>query len=164
MLSYEAQSAGPPAEAWSLMARPARWKEWAPHIRGAWRLGDPEVQVGRRGLVRVLGAPLVPARITKKRSGSMWAWKVGPVELTHRVEPRDDGALVAVDIRAPTPLEPALAATYGPLVQILVKRLARKANQDVENGAARSTYHRALELALAEGTDRNDLERRLADL
>lgn len=129
MLSYEARSAGAPADAWALMARPARWKEWAPHIRGAWRLGDPEVQVGRRGLVRVLGAPLVPARITAKRAGRMWAWKVGPVELTHRVEPlgAEAGSLVAVDIDAPGPLESALAATYGPLVQILVNRLARRA-------------------------------------
>jgi hypothetical protein len=129
MLSYEAQSAGAPDAAWSLMARPTRWKEWAPHIRGAWRLGHPEVQVGRRGLVRILGAPVVPARITAKRGGRMWAWRVGPVELTHRVEPRSDGSLVAVDIDAPGPLEPALGATYGPLVQVLVNRLARLAER-----------------------------------
>ena len=128
MLSYEAHSSASPPAAWALMARPSRWKEWAPHIRGAWWLGDPEVQVGRRGLVRILGAPLVPARITAKRAGRMWAWKVGPVELTHRVEPHGGGALVAVDIDAPAPLEPALAATYGPLVQLLMNRLARKAS------------------------------------
>jgi len=129
MLSYEAQSTAAPDAAWSLMARPARWKEWAPHIRGAWRLGDPEVQVGRRGLVRILGAPVVPARITSKRAGRMWAWKVGPVELIHRVEPTDEGSVVAVDIAAPGPLEPALGATYGPLVQVLVNRLARVAER-----------------------------------
>ena len=129
MLSYEARSEGTTDVAWSLMARPARWKEWAPHIRGAWRLGDPEVQVGRRGLVRILGAPVVPARITAKRAGRMWAWKVGPVELIHRVEPRVDGSLVAVDIEAPGPLQPALRATYGPLVQVLVNRLARVAER-----------------------------------
>jgi hypothetical protein len=129
MLSYEAHTAGAPAAAWALMARPARWKEWAPHIRGAWRLGDPEVQVGRRGMVRVLGAPLVPARITRKRGGRMWAWKVGPVELTHRVEPEGAGAVVAVDIDAPGALEPALGATYGPLVQLLMNRLARRAER-----------------------------------
>jgi hypothetical protein len=59
----------------------------------------------------------------------MWAWKVGPVELTHRVEPSADGSLVAVDIEAPGPLEPALGATYGPLVQVLVNRLARLAER-----------------------------------
>ena len=113
------------------MSEPARWKEWAPHIRGAWWLGDPEVQVGRKGLVRILGAPLVPAKITAKRAGTMWAWRVGPVELTHRVEALEggQGSRVAVDIAAPGPLEPALGATYGPLVQLLVNRLARLAER-----------------------------------
>lgn len=128
MLSYEAESTAAPTEAWNLMARPGRWKEWAPHIRGAWGLGAPEVQVGKRGLVRVLGAPLVPARITRKRAGRVWAWKVGPVELTHRVESRaGGGSLVATEIDAPAPLEATLGVTYGPLVQLLMKRLARVA-------------------------------------
>lgn len=128
MLSYEARSPAPPAVAWNLMARPARWHEWAPHIRGAWGLGAPEVQVGRRGMARVLGAPVVPARITRKRAGTLWAWKVGPVELVHRVEPvAGGGSLVAVDIEAPAPLEAGLGVTYGPLVQVLMNRLARVA-------------------------------------
>jgi hypothetical protein len=129
MLSYEAQSTAPAARAWSLMAEPGRWSEWAPHIRGAWRLGSPEVQVGRRGLVRVLGAPLVPAKITRKRSGRMWAWKVGPVELVHRVDPRPDGSVVAIDICAPAGIEAGLRATYGLLVGRLVRRLARVAGE-----------------------------------
>jgi hypothetical protein len=129
VLTYQSKAEAPPAVAWSLVAEPARWHEWAPHIRGAWRLGTPEVQVGRRGLVRLLGAPVVPARITRKRAGRMWAWKVGPVELTHRVAARDGGrgSTVAVDIEAPGPLETALKVTYGPLVQLLVDRLARVA-------------------------------------
>jgi hypothetical protein len=129
VISYEAASAAAPAAAWDLMARPARWHEWAPHIRGAWGLGSPEVQVGRRGLVRVLGAPLVPARITRKRAGTVWAWKVGPVELIHRVEAADagGGCVVATDLDAPAPLEATLRVTYGPLVQLLMNRLARVA-------------------------------------
>ena len=127
MLTYEADTAAPPAAAWDLFSRPARWPEWAPHIRGAWGLGSPEVQVGRRGLVRLLGAPVVPARITRKRAGRLWAWKVGPVEMTHRVEPNDGGATVATDIAAPAPIEATLGVTYGPLVQLLINRLARMA-------------------------------------
>ena len=128
MLTYESTSAAPASAVWPLMAEPARWHRWAPHIRGALRLGTPEVQVGRRGLVRVLGVPLVPARITRKRAGRMWAWKVGPVELTHRVEQRrGGGSAIAVDIAAPAPVEAALAKTYGPLVRVLVRRLARVA-------------------------------------
>lgn len=130
MLTYEANSRAAAPEIWTLMAEPARWRRWAPHIRGAWGLGAPEVQVGRRGLVRLLGAPLVPARITRKRAGQMWAWKVGPVDLTHRVDPREGGgSTVAVDIAAPAPIEAALKATYGPLVQVLVRRLGRVAER-----------------------------------
>jgi hypothetical protein len=130
VLTYESPSRAPADDVWPLMAEPARWRRWAPHIRGAWGLGDPEVQVGRRGLVRLLGAPLVPARITRKRSGRMWAWRVGPVELTHRVEQQPGGgSLVAVDISAPAGLEAALKATYGPLVQLLVRRLGRVAER-----------------------------------
>jgi hypothetical protein len=128
VLTYEARSDAPAAAVWRLMAEPARWKRWAPHIRGAWRLGSPEVEVGRAGLVRLLGAPVVPVRITRKRKGRVWAWKVGPVELTHRVAPAPGGgSRVAVDIHAPLPIEAALRATYGPLVRLLVRRLAKVA-------------------------------------
>ena len=129
MLTYEARSDAAPDDVWRLMAQPALWPRWAPHIRGAWGLGSPEVQVGRRGLVRLLGAPLVPARITRKRSGSVWAWKVGPVELIHRIDPAatGGGCRVATDIDAPAPLEATLRVTYGPLVQLLMNRLARVA-------------------------------------
>ena len=56
MIAYRAASTAPAAEAWSLIARPARWHEWAPHVRGAWGLGDPEVELGARGAARLLGA------------------------------------------------------------------------------------------------------------
>ena len=80
--------------------------------------------------MRLLGAPVVPARITRKRSGRMWAWKVGPVELTHRVDPwPEGGSTVAVDIDAPTSIERVVQATYGPLVQVLVRRLGRVAER-----------------------------------
>jgi hypothetical protein len=132
MVTFSARSDAPPAEAWSLMARPVRWSEWAPHIRGAWRLGSPEVQVRRVGAVRVAGVLPVPAQIVAKRAGRMWSWRVGPALLVHRVEPlRDgDGCTVAIDLTASPPaLERALAATYGRLVAVLVRRLARVAER-----------------------------------
>ena len=33
MLTYEAETTGSTDRAWDLMARPARWSEWAPHLR-----------------------------------------------------------------------------------------------------------------------------------
>ena len=129
MLTYSAVSAGRAAEAWDLMARPARWHEWAPHIRGAAGLGAPEVVAGNTGVVRLAGVVPVPARIVDKEPGRSWTWVVGPVRLNHRVEPRGRGCEVAVDLSAPGPVEAALRVTYGPLVALLMRNLARKAAQ-----------------------------------
>lgn len=127
MFTCEARSEASAAEAWELLARPDRWHEWAPHVRGAWGLGEPEVEEGRRGYARLVGVLPVPARITEVSDGRSWTWQVGPARMVHRVEGRDDGCLVAVDIEAPAPLEAALRAFYGPLVELLLARLATKA-------------------------------------
>jgi hypothetical protein len=128
MLTYSALADAPPAAAWSLLARPARWHEWAPQLRGAWGLGDPEVRAGARGAARLLGVVPVPARIVSVDRGRSWVWQVGPVRFDHRVEPARDGrSEVAVDICAARPLEALLAVTYGPVVQLLVDNLARVA-------------------------------------
>lgn len=126
MLRYEARTTAPPAVAWRLIARPSRWHEWAPHLHGAWGLGEPEVEVGARGAARLLGTVPVPARIVAKTRGRNWVWRVGAVvEMDHRVEPRSDGGCtVAVTMSAPGPVEAALRVTYGPVVALLVRRLA----------------------------------------
>lgn len=130
MLTYEADSDASADAAWTLMARPELWSRWAPHLRGAWGLGEPEVEVGRAGAARLLGAIPVPARIVGKEPGRSWTWRVGPVDLVHRVRPRADGScLVGVDLIAPAPLEAGLAVSYGPVVQLLVGRLARAAEE-----------------------------------
>jgi hypothetical protein len=117
-----------PEAAWPLLARPARWPEWAPHLRGAWGLGSPEVREGAIGAARLLGALPVPARIVAKRAGRSWTWRVGPVEMVHRVDPRPAGGCeVAIDLIAPGPLEAALAAAYGPVIEATLRRLARRA-------------------------------------
>ena len=127
MFTCQSSSQGDPAAAWELIASPARWHEWAPHVRGAWGLGDPMVEQGRRGWVRLLGVVPVPARITEVQAGRSWAWQVGPAWMNHRVEPGPDGCLVAVDISAPGPLEAPLRAFYSPLVERLLARLADRA-------------------------------------
>jgi hypothetical protein len=120
-VTFSARSAADPAAAWSLMARPSRWSEWAPHVRGAWGLGSPEVQAGTVGAVRLLGLVPVPAKVVAKRAGRMWAWRVGPAVLVHRVEPdAAGGCTVAIDMDAPR----LVTALYGPVVQALLRRLA----------------------------------------
>ena len=112
---------------WDLLARPALWSQWAPHLRGANGLGSPEVEPGAARDVSLLGMVPVPARVTAKRPGSSWTWRVGPLEIDHRVEPRDSGSVVMIDMRAPAALEPLLRVSYGPLVALLVRNLARVA-------------------------------------
>ena len=124
MVVYRSHSAAPPAVAWALLSQPRRWHEWAPHIRGAWGLGDPEVRQGARGAVRLLGAVPVPATITDKTAGESWTWSVGGVSLVHAVRRRRTGCEVVIEIHAPQALEAGLAVTYGPIVGLLVKRLA----------------------------------------
>jgi hypothetical protein len=128
MRTYEASCSVGARETWPYLARPVLWSAWAPHLRGAWGLGDPEVELGARGAARLFGVVPVPARVTAKDPERSWTWRVGPATLVHRVEPADGGgSVVAVDLTAPAPLESALAATYGPVIQLLVRNLARVA-------------------------------------
>ncbi|KAA0024107.1 SRPBCC family protein [Antrihabitans cavernicola] len=127
--SYSADSTATAAETWSLVSEPARWPEWAPHIRGAWGLGTPEVQAGQRGAARLLWVVPVPALVSAKSEHRSWSWQVGPVTLDHEVTPLPSGSRITMTISAPGPIEGVLAATYGPVVQLLVRRLARIAEE-----------------------------------
>ena len=124
MKTYAVQTRADPAVAWALLARPAEWAAWSPHVRGAWGLGAPEVELGARGAARLFGAVPVPARITAKDPGRAYTWRVGVLVLAHRVEPRPGGATVAIDLSAPGPLEAVLAAAYGPVIAWSLRRLA----------------------------------------
>jgi hypothetical protein len=132
MRTWSAASSAPPEHVWPLLARPDAWPAWAPHVRGAWGLGSPEVTDGAVGAARLLGVVPVPARIVDKRPGRAWTWRLGlgTVEMVHRVEPGPDGgSVVAVDLIAPAPLEAALAAACGPVVALTLRRLAREAER-----------------------------------
>ena len=134
MLTWRAPCTASPASAWALYARPGRWHEWAPHVRGARGLGTPEVKAGASGAVLLLGVVPVPARIVAKRAGRSWSWRVGPVEMVHRVEPRRGGCSVVLDLLAPAPIEALLGRAYGPLIGLLLRRLARAAAEEEREG------------------------------
>jgi len=130
MRTWSATSTAAPEAAWALLSRPGSWPEWAPHLRGAWRLGAPEVRLGAVGAARLAGVVPVPARIVGKRPGRSWTWRVGlgMVEMVHRVEPvAGGGSVVAIDVIAPGPLERAIAAAYGPVIEATLERLAARA-------------------------------------
>lgn len=112
--------------AWELFSRPREWPEWAPHVRGAWGLGDGEVRAGDSGAARLFGVVPVPVRIVAVDSPRSWTWRVGAVvEMDHRVEPHAGGCTVAIDLRAPAPLEAGLVLAYGPVIALTLRRLAR---------------------------------------
>ena len=129
MLRYAAHTTGSPRVAWRLMARPEHWPDWSPHVRGAWGLADTDgwVREGASGAARLLGVVPVPAKVVSVQEGRSWTWRVGPVDMEHRVEPDTDGpgCTVAVTMQAPAPIEAALRVSYGPAVGLLVRNLAR---------------------------------------
>ena len=125
-MRYETQSEAPPEIVWELLSRPERWREWAPHVRGADGLGEPEVRAGARGSVSLLGAP-VPVRVTAVVRGRMWAWTVGPMTIEHHVAPEGPGSLIAFELIAPGALGLPLRVTYGPVVALIARNLARVA-------------------------------------
>jgi len=130
----ERSGRGDPARAWELIARPQEWSRWAPHVRGAWGLGDGEVRVGARGYARLLGVVPIPAQITAVDPGRSWTWQVGPAEMMHRVDPTAEGCTVAVEISAPAPIEAALRIGYRPLVELLLGRLLSESSRPLGVG------------------------------
>jgi hypothetical protein len=132
VFSVHADSSGRPEAAWALIAEPARWHEWAPHVRGARGLGSPEVEAGRRGVVLLFGALPVPVSVLDTEPGRSWLWQVGPVRFRHAVEPTASGCMVSFTLWAPAPLEAALALSYGPVMSLVARRLARRAASQPE--------------------------------
>ena len=117
-----------PARVWELYAHPARWKEWAPHVRSPRGLGDPEVEPGARGTIRLGGAVPIPATITTVEAGRSWSWRVGVATLRHTVTPAPEGgAEIGLAIEVPRALQPAVRLVYAPLSTALLRNLARHA-------------------------------------
>ena len=124
-LSYAADSDAAPEAAWKLISEPDQWHRWAPHLRGAVGMGKPEIDRGALGFAWLGGLVPLPGMVTAKRRGRSWTWQVGLLRVEHTVEPRPGGCRIVMDLSGPGPLERLLAVSYGPLVALLVRRLAR---------------------------------------
>ncbi len=135
MLSYSARSEASPEAAWKLISQPALWHRWAPHLRGAWGLGSPEVGESRIGAALIGGLIPAPVLVRAKQPGRSWSWQSGLVGVEHAVAPTEAGCRVTISLTAPWPLETLLSVSYGPLVGLLVKRLARVAEADGRSAA-----------------------------
>ncbi len=138
MITYAADCAADPETAWQLISRPDSWRRWAPALRGARGLGEPEVRTGADGYA-LLGALPVPARVTAKQAHRSWSWQIGPLRVRHSVRPKGNGCRVSVDVEAPFPLEALVRVAYGPMLAILVQNLARVAANDARVYSSAST-------------------------
>jgi hypothetical protein len=85
-----------PAEVWSLIARPARWHEWSPYVRGGEGLGEPEVEAGAVGKVVLLGGVRLDAEIFEVVPGRAWTWQVAGLRVHHEVEPTPTGTRLSM--------------------------------------------------------------------
>ncbi|MGZ5310135.1 MAG: SRPBCC family protein [Solirubrobacterales bacterium] len=130
MRRWTQATAAPPEAVWTLLARPDEWHRWAPHVRGAWALGDPEVEGGRVGFVRLGGVIPVPARITAVEEGRSWTWFVPPVFLRHEVTGSAEGSEISLELWAAGPIEAAAAETYGRALPALLRKLAGEAERE----------------------------------
>ncbi len=134
MLSYSARSGAPPELAWKFISRPALWHRWAPHLRGAWGLGSPEVSQGRIGAALIGGLIPAPVLVRAKQPGRSWSWQSGLMRVDHTVAPTDVGSRITISLAGPRPLETLLRVSYGPVVGLLVRRLARVAERGEDAG------------------------------
>jgi hypothetical protein len=105
-------------------------------VRGAVGLGTPAVRPGAVGVARLAGVVPIPAQILEVAPGRHWDWRVGPVRMRHEVRPRPGGSEVRIELRAPPGLETIVARTYGPLIALLLGRLARVAEDDAAAATA----------------------------
>jgi hypothetical protein len=117
-----------PERAWNLYSHPAAWPAWAPHLRGASGLTGHggEVRAGARGLVWVLGVVPLPVKVTWVDRGNSWSWKVGPVEMDHVVESRENGGCrVALVFHGSSLVEQLCLALYGGPAHLFLRNMGR---------------------------------------
>jgi hypothetical protein len=139
----EARSDAPPEAAWALLATPAWWPAWAPHItRVSGDVGGPppaDLAVGQHLRIHGPGPVAVRARITHLDPGRRWDFAVDLPGLwsivnAHEVEPDGTGARVVVRMRVEGPLCGAISRTaltaYVPLAGYALRRLAWLAEED----------------------------------
>lgn len=133
--------AASPEVAWELLATPARWPDWAPHVRRVTiaRGHDarpPMLTPGQLLVVHVRGPVKARVRVTHVDRRRRWDWTVmlpGPwsMQAAHVVEPLPEGCRVVFIHRLVGPaagaIGPPLLALHVPLARRALRRLAHLA-------------------------------------
>ena len=115
---------------WALVARPDRWHEWSPYVRGAEGLGSPEVEAGAKGEVVLRGGIRLPAEVTGVDPGRSWSWKVGGIVVHHVVTATPNGSRLAMPVESSGWAWSPAAKLYAPVVDLIARRIVRVAERD----------------------------------
>jgi hypothetical protein len=119
----------PAAEVWSLIARPARWHEWSPYVRGAEGLGEPEVEAGALGAVVLRGGIRIAAEILEVVPGASWTWQVKGLRVRHEVEPTSRGCHLSMTPEGSGPVWGPAALVYDVPTTLIAHNIARVARR-----------------------------------
>lgn len=123
------ESEVPAERLWAMVARPDRWHEWSPYVRGAEGLGSPEVEAGSTGRVILRGGISLPAEVTEVIPGRSWAWRVGGIEVDHVVTPTGDGSRLAMEVGSTGGPWSIAARLYAPVVGLIARRIVAVAER-----------------------------------
>jgi len=122
-MATEIECGAPAERLWALVARPDRWHEWSPYVRGAEGLGTPEVEAGTRGEVVLRGGIRLPAEVTEVVSGRSWAWRVGGIEVDHMVAQTEEGSRLTMAVDSTGGPWSVAARLYAPVVGLIARRI-----------------------------------------
>ena len=124
-VTISARGPAAPDEVWERYARPARWPQWSPQIRGV-DVPVERLSTGTRG--RVIGPLGVAATFLVERwddATMRWSWQVwfGPLtlRLDHGVDARGTGSSTFLTVHGPLPV----VLGYLPVARFALWRLVR---------------------------------------
>jgi Polyketide cyclase / dehydrase and lipid transport len=117
--------AASPEQVWERYAVPARWAEWAPHIRRV-DTSARRIAPGVRGRVHgLLGLRLsfVVGEVDEQRRTWSWEVRLGllRMHLRHGVEPHPRGTATWLALAGPAPA----VVGYGPVARLALRSLVR---------------------------------------
>jgi uncharacterized protein YndB with AHSA1/START domain len=120
----------PPGAVWPLLARPERWHEWSPYVRGGERLGEPEVEEGAVGSIVMRSGLRIAAEILEVVPGRSWAWRVKGLVIRHEVAATPRGTRLSITPEGDGPLWAPLALAYRLPTALIARNVARIAGRD----------------------------------
>lgn len=129
-MATEIETEAQPELLWTLVARPDRWHEWSPYVRGAEGLGFPEVEAGAKGEVVLRGGIKMPAEVTEVVPGRSWAWRVGGIVVDHAVTPTGAGSRLTMAVDSTGGPWSVAARLYAPVVGLIARRIVTVAERE----------------------------------